>query len=292
MKRTFAVGLLCSAMLFTVASPVHSLSKPSYSDADAAAIATALNAYNRADTAYNTALDVYNTANAAYNTAKTNLDNAKSAYDAAVIEYNVAAPALNAAILASNAATKFMQDCQNGFTCPGGSVSAVNDWQSKFGAYLAAVSRRDASIVNANTTRDAYNAAVATYNATIVPNNNAANNLNIATAVKTAAYNLYVETKATADQHDTSKFIPPKIPVSTTITSTTTNAPSISIIKSGLNTPAKKFKNCIELRKAFPNGVAKDAKSAGITGATVNGKVYKLNIGSDRDKDGVACELA
>lgn len=54
--------------------------------------------------------------------------------------------------------------------------------------------------------------------------------------------------------------------------------------------PAKKFKNCTELRKTFPNGVAKDAKSAGNTGAKVNAKVYKENIGSDRDKDGVVCE--
>jgi hypothetical protein len=56
--------------------------------------------------------------------------------------------------------------------------------------------------------------------------------------------------------------------------------------------PSKKFKNCTELRRAFPKGVAKDSKSAGSTGATVNSKVYKENIGSDRDKDGVACELA
>ena len=56
--------------------------------------------------------------------------------------------------------------------------------------------------------------------------------------------------------------------------------------------PAKKFKNCTELRKTFPKGVAKDVKSAGDTGATVNAKVYKANSGSDRDKDGVACELA
>jgi hypothetical protein len=289
MKRTVAVGLLCSAMLFTVASPVQSLSKPSYSDADTAAIATALNAYNRADTTYNTALGVYNTANAAYNTAKTNLDNAKAAYDAATIEYNAAAPALNASILASNAATKFMQDCQYGYPCLGGLASAVNDWQSKFAAYLAAVSRRDASIVSANTTRDAYNAAVATYNLTVVPNNNAATALLSATAVKTAAYNLYVETKATADRNDTTKFIPPKITAPNKVTSTTINAPLIIITKKGLQTPAKKFKNCTELRKTFPKGVAKDKKSAGKTGARVNAKVYKLNIGKDRDKDGVAC---
>ena len=58
------------------------------------------------------------------------------------------------------------------------------------------------------------------------------------------------------------------------------------------NQPSKKFKNCTELRKTFPKGVAKDAKSAGGSGAAVNSKVYKENIGSDRDKDGVACEIA
>lgn len=54
--------------------------------------------------------------------------------------------------------------------------------------------------------------------------------------------------------------------------------------------PVKKFKNCTELRKVYPNGVAKDAKSAGATGATVNAKVYKENLSSDRDVDGMACE--
>jgi hypothetical protein len=279
-------------MLLTATSPVQSLSKPSYSDADTAAIATALNAYNRADTAWNTALSVYNTANAAYNTAKANLDNTKAAFDAAVIENNAAAPALNAAILASNAATKFMQDCQFGLPCPGGLASAVNDWQSKFAAYLAAVTRRDASVTNFNATRDAYNATIPVYNATITPNNNAANSLQTATAVKTAAYNLYVETKATADRNDTTKFIPPKITAPKTVTSTTIVGPIVVVTKKGLQTPAKKYKNCTELRKTYSKGVAKDAKSAGNTGAKVNAKVYKENIGSDRDKDGVACELA
>ena len=70
---------------------------------------------------------------------------------------------------------------------------------------------------------------------------------------------------------------------------------SLSFIYTGTvhaSHPAKKFKNCTELRKAFPKGVAKDAKSVGSTGASVNAKVYRLNIGSDRDKDGVACESA
>ena len=54
--------------------------------------------------------------------------------------------------------------------------------------------------------------------------------------------------------------------------------------------PNKIYKNCTELRKAYPNGVAKSAKAAGTTSAFVNAKIYKENIKSDRDKDGIACE--
>jgi hypothetical protein len=53
---------------------------------------------------------------------------------------------------------------------------------------------------------------------------------------------------------------------------------------------AKKFKNCTELRKVYPKGVAKDAKAAQATGATLNAKVYSANKSSDRDNDGAACE--
>ena len=56
------------------------------------------------------------------------------------------------------------------------------------------------------------------------------------------------------------------------------------------NLNAMTYKNCTELRKAYPKGVAKDAKSAQATGATVNAKVYNANKKSDRDKDGIACE--
>jgi len=56
------------------------------------------------------------------------------------------------------------------------------------------------------------------------------------------------------------------------------------------SSPSAKFKNCTELRKKYPNGVAKSAKTAGNTGATVNAKVYAENKRSDRDNDGVACE--
>ena len=54
--------------------------------------------------------------------------------------------------------------------------------------------------------------------------------------------------------------------------------------------PAKKFKNCTELRKVYPYGVAKDTKSATGTQAKVNAKDYADNKGSDRDADGIACE--
>ena len=59
---------------------------------------------------------------------------------------------------------------------------------------------------------------------------------------------------------------------------------------SGKTPPPKKYKNCTELRKVYPRGVARDAKAAGSSGATVDAKTYKLNAGADRDKDGIACE--
>ncbi len=54
----------------------------------------------------------------------------------------------------------------------------------------------------------------------------------------------------------------------------------------------KKFKNCTELRKKYPNGVAKNAKAAGTTGAAISSSIYNANKSSDRDKDGVVCELS
>ena len=54
--------------------------------------------------------------------------------------------------------------------------------------------------------------------------------------------------------------------------------------------PPKKYKNCTEMRRVYPKGVARDARSAKASGAIVVSKTYRLNIGSDRDKDGEACE--
>lgn len=53
---------------------------------------------------------------------------------------------------------------------------------------------------------------------------------------------------------------------------------------------AIKYKNCTELLKAHSRGVARDAAAAGNSGATVDAAIYKANAGSDRDKDGIACE--
>ena len=57
---------------------------------------------------------------------------------------------------------------------------------------------------------------------------------------------------------------------------------------------AKKFKNCSELNKVYPGGVAKPGavNKGGATKnqPTVNAALYKANIKSDRDKDGIACE--
>jgi len=57
----------------------------------------------------------------------------------------------------------------------------------------------------------------------------------------TAAYNLYVETKATADRNDTSKFIPPKTTVPKTVTTTTIEGPIVVITKKGTTNDSKKI---------------------------------------------------
>lgn len=60
------------------------------------------------------------------------------------------------------------------------------------------------------------------------------------------------------------------------------------------NAAAKKFKNCTELNKVYPGGVAlSGAVNAG--GATkkelkYDKALYTANKSSDRDKDGIACE--
>ena len=58
---------------------------------------------------------------------------------------------------------------------------------------------------------------------------------------------------------------------------------------------AKTYKNCTAMNKAYPHGVGRTGahdKTSGtpVTNFKVNGSVYAVNSGSDRDKDGIACE--
>ena len=57
---------------------------------------------------------------------------------------------------------------------------------------------------------------------------------------------------------------------------------------------AKKFKNCTELNKVYPGGVAKPGavNQGGATKKepTIDAALYKANKKSDRDGDGLACE--
>jgi hypothetical protein len=57
---------------------------------------------------------------------------------------------------------------------------------------------------------------------------------------------------------------------------------------------AKKFKNCTELNKVYPGGVALpgaiNAGGATKQAPTYDKKLYEANKKSDRDKDGIACE--
>ena len=56
----------------------------------------------------------------------------------------------------------------------------------------------------------------------------------------------------------------------------------------------KVFKNCTELNKVYPSGVAMPGaiNSGGVTKKTpkYNKALYLANQKSDRDKDGIACE--
>lgn len=68
----------------------------------------------------------------------------------------------------------------------------------------------------------------------------------------------------------------------------------IIVFPSQSNAAAKKFKNCNELNKVYPGGVAKPGavNKGGATKnePTIDAALYKANIKSDRDKDGIACE--
>ncbi|MFM1784314.1 MAG: hypothetical protein RLZZ579_591 [Actinomycetota bacterium] len=57
----------------------------------------------------------------------------------------------------------------------------------------------------------------------------------------------------------------------------------------------KKYKNCAQLNEIYAGGVSKSSKAVNKGSKlkfeqTINSKVYELNKGLDRDKDGIACE--
>ena len=54
--------------------------------------------------------------------------------------------------------------------------------------------------------------------------------------------------------------------------------------------PSQKFKNCTELRKKYPKGVALTQAAATKNGAKFSPAVYRANASMDRDKDKAACE--
>lgn len=64
----------------------------------------------------------------------------------------------------------------------------------------------------------------------------------------------------------------------------------VLLVPTGEAQAASKFKNCTELRKAYPNGVALTAAAASRSGAKFSPAVYNANKGMDRDRDKVACE--
>lgn len=59
--------------------------------------------------------------------------------------------------------------------------------------------------------------------------------------------------------------------------------------------PLKTYKNCTEINKIYPGGIARASTVKNKGGKTkykpfVNQKLYELNKKSDRDKDLIACE--
>ena len=71
-------------------------------------------------------------------------------------------------------------------------------------------------------------------------------------------------------------------------------ATALMLTSSPVQAAAKVFKNCTELNKVYPGGVAFPGavNAGGMTKLTpkFNKKLYEANKKSDRDKDGIACE--
>lgn len=70
---------------------------------------------------------------------------------------------------------------------------------------------------------------------------------------------------------------------------------SIAPAEVGAKEDLTKYRNCTELNKVYPGGVAKAANVKNKGGKTkfkpfVSQKLYMVNSKSDRDKDLIACE--
>lgn len=50
------------------------------------------------------------------------------------------------------------------------------------------------------------------------------------------------------------------------------------------------YRTCVQLRKKFPNGIAKNSRAAKRTKATISKKQYQINILLDTNKNKIACE--
>lgn len=71
----------------------------------------------------------------------------------------------------------------------------------------------------------------------------------------------------------------------------------VGVPPSASATAPKRYKNCTALNRAYPHGVGRPGardKTSGtpVTNFAVSKRVYEANRGSDRDRDGIACEKA
>ena len=71
-------------------------------------------------------------------------------------------------------------------------------------------------------------------------------------------------------------------------------ATTLVLMTTPVQAAVKVFKNCTELNKVYPGGVARPGavNAGGMTQLTpkFNKALYEANKKSDRDKDGIACE--
>jgi hypothetical protein len=66
----------------------------------------------------------------------------------------------------------------------------------------------------------------------------------------------------------------------------------LGVLMFSVSADAKSYKNCSDLNKKYPYGVATSQKAAAKqkNKPAISAKIYKANIKMDRDKDGTACE--